>query len=420
MVNVNDFTGLSDNDRIEQAIAARGADGVVVLPPRRADTEPERDCWLLDRAILLPENTTFILQNSTVKLSDRCRDNFFRTANCGLGLENPPVIRNVHLRGEGAATLMGADHPRSTGDGSKVLACPCPYEVDDLCAMADWIPPERRTPETIDFMDRHDHSYGTDAGKPGESQYGDWRNIGVLFANAVDFSVSGLFISQSHCWAISLEECSFGRVDNIRFDACMSRVIDGFRNNIENQDGLDLRNGCHDIIIENITGMTGDDVVALTAIAGPDYHPGGSLCSTQVMHTDWSRRCRDIYNIVIRNVVARSELCLLLRLLPAWAHIYNVVADGLIDTTPVGHPHWATVGLGDGTYGENPVDGMRSIVLDHVICNGSIGITVAAYLSDSVISHVVNRNPDAPLLEVAQTDGLKNVSIDGLVDVGKN
>ena len=172
MVNVNDFHGLCDNDVIEKAIANKGVDGIVVISPRMSDVEPERSYWLLDRAILLPENTTLILRNCMLKLSDRCRDNFIRSANCGLGIEDPRRIQNIHIRGEGLCVLQGADHPRSTGDGGKLLANPCPFEVEDLCRLADWIPEERKRSGQLEFLERHDHTYGTDYGKAGESQKG--------------------------------------------------------------------------------------------------------------------------------------------------------------------------------------------------------------------------------------------------------
>ena len=288
MINVNNYNGLSDNEVIENAIQNRTSDGIVLIPPRVSDLEPERDYWLLDRAILLPANTTVILQNCTIKLSDRCRDNFFRSANCGLGIADPERIQNIHIRGEGLCTLQGADHPRATGDGGKILACPCPYEPEDLCRLAPWVPEERRSPEKLDFWDAHDHSYGTDAGKEGESQYGDWRGIGILLANVEHFSIENVRIVESHGWGISLEACAHGSVQKINFEARMSKMIDGLRQNMENQDGVDIRNGCHHIIISDITGRTGDDMVALTAIAGDEVRPGGSLCTTHVMHSDWS------------------------------------------------------------------------------------------------------------------------------------
>ena len=83
MIFANDYKCATDNETLEKAIASRGADGIVVIGPRCSDIEPDRTYWLLDRAILLPENTTILLQNCTIKLSDKCRDNFIRSANCG-------------------------------------------------------------------------------------------------------------------------------------------------------------------------------------------------------------------------------------------------------------------------------------------------------------------------------------------------
>ena len=157
MRTVNDFAGKTDNDRIDEAIRNRHGD-IVVIPPRVSDIEPERDWWLLDRAILLPENTTILLQNCRIKLSDKCRDNFFRSANCGLGIENPLPIGNIHIRGVGDCVLEGADHPRATGDSSKFIACPCPKNFSG-------------SPNPT-FNDFHRHSYGTDGGKEGESENG--------------------------------------------------------------------------------------------------------------------------------------------------------------------------------------------------------------------------------------------------------
>lgn len=176
-----------------------------------------------------------------------------------------------------------------------------------MIRLADWIDQERRMSGELYFDDMHSHSYGTDAGKEDESQYGDWRGIGILFANVSDFSIENLRIVDSHGWGISLEACWRGRVSHIDFDACMAKEIDGMLQNMENQDGVDLRNGCHDIVISDITGGTGDDLIALTAIASPQYLPGGGLCNTHVMHSDWNRRERDIHDIMIRNVSGYSK-----------------------------------------------------------------------------------------------------------------
>lgn len=422
MVNANHFRGASDSDVLEQAICSRTADGIVVIPPRASETEPERTVWLLDRAILLPEHTTVILQNCTLQLSDRCRDNFFRTANCGLGIADPAKITDVHIHGEGVCTLLGAEHPRATGDGTKILACPCPKKREDLLRLADWIPEERRQSGELSFWDEHDHSYGTDACNPDESQYGDWRGIGILFANAERFSIRNLRMVESHGWGISLEACACGRVEQIDFDAKMEREIDGMLQNTENQDGIDLRNGCHDIVLSDITGGTGDDLIALTAIANPDFLPGGSLCTTHVMHNDWSRRERDIHDIVIRNVIGRcqSGICNIIRLLPADAQIRNVIIDGVIDNSPEGfHAGSALLlGEGDGAYGCNRPESIRYLTVSNVISACRCAVNVPGYVCDSVFSNIVNKN-DRPVFEVHRANGLQNVSMSNIQTQGK-
>ena len=416
MVIANNFTGANDSEILNNAVQNRGADGIVVIPPRQIDET--RDYWLLDSAVLLPENTTVILQNAKIKLSDRCRDNFFRTANCGLGIEDPSPIRNVHIRGEGVCLLEGADHPRATGDSTKLQHAPCPHFPEDICNIADWIPEERRTPEKVAFWDIHCHSYGTDAGKEGESQYGDWRGIGILFANTEDFSISGLRIKDSHGWAISVEACSGGRIEKIDFDARMHKLIDGTYMNMENEDGIDIRNGCHHIVISDITGNTGDDVIALTAIASNStYRPGGSLRSTHVMHNDWSKREKDIHDIIIKNVIAHSYLCYVIRLLPAMASVYNVVIDGIIDTQPNQLNYGGTLLLGcaDAAYGKNERNGMRNITVSNVICNSRRAVNIAGFLTDSVITNIVNRNPECETITVDRENGLNNVSISNVI-----
>jgi hypothetical protein len=416
MVIANNFTGANDSEILNNAVQNRGADGIVVIPPRQIDET--RDYWLLDSAVLLPENTTVILQNAKIKLSDRCRDNFFRTANCGLGIEDPSPIRNVHIRGEGVCLLEGADHPRATGDSTKLQHAPCPHFPEDICNIADWVPEERRTPEKLSFWDIHCHSYGTDAGKEGESQYGDWRGIGILFANTEDFSISGLRIKDSHGWSISVEACSEGRIEKIDFDARMHKLIDGTYMNMENEDGIDIRNGCHHIVISDITGNTGDDVIALTAIASNStYRPGGSLRSTHVMHNDWSKREKDIHDIIIKNVIAHSYLCYVIRLLPAMASVYNVVIDGIIDTQPNQLNYGGTLLLGcaDAAYGKNERDGMRNITVSNVICNSRRAVNIAGFLTDSVITNIVNRNPECETITVDRENGLNNVSISNVI-----
>ena len=381
MTTPNDFPALSDNDMIDAAIHA-GQGGTVVIPPRRSKREPERTWWLLDRAILLPENTTLVLDNCRIKLSDQARDNFIRSANCGMGTGDPAPLENIHIKGIGSCILEGADHPRSTGDGSKLLACPCPKRI----------PGQNGTT----WEDAHASSYGTDAAVPGESHYGDWRNIGILMANVSHFSIENIRLVEPHAWGISLEACSFGNISRIDFSAQMKRTIDGIDQNIENQDGIDLRNGCHDIIVSDITGSTGDDTVALTAIAQSDPPcPGGCVNTTHVMHNDFTRRDKGIHNVIIRNIFAcPAGGQFHLRLLATCgATIRNVLVDGLVDSSPDDFHVWGSILIGEGGDGYGPAadDAISDVSISNVITNAQAGIIVCHPVKNLRYNNILNR-----------------------------
>lgn len=388
--NPNTYKG-TDSQRIAAAIAAApDHGGIVRIPPREADAISDRTFWLLDSAIILPANTTLILEGCVLKASDSCRDNFIRTANCGIGIKKVEPIENVHVVGIGDVKLVGADRPRATGDSAKILG--------------------KRT-------------FGTDAGKEGESQSGDWRNIGILFANARYFSIEGVAVVQAHCWSISLEKCAFGKVRNITFDSSERRIIDEKEVSVLNVDGLDLRKGCHDILIENIVGHTGDDLIALTAIGKVDKE-GGVLKSTETSDFSTDENV-DIYNITIRNVAGyASGGHQIVRLLNASGiKIYRILIDGVVDTSPEGVVDRATIRIGDSNPawgGVTPLGDTYGITVTNIHSQSRQAVLIAGSLTDSIISNVVNYNPDVSGVGFESgKENVRNVRIDEFINVAK-
>ena len=282
----NSYSG-SDSERINAALKDAGRCGGTVRIGKRRNavqisggnaisTLEERDMWVLDSAIRVPGNVHLIIDNCTIKLSNACRDNMIRSANCGTDCGTVPVIKNIRITGIGNAVLEGADNPRSTGDSGKPQAKP-------------------------GFVPEGPVSYGSDAGKAGEFQKGDWRNVGILLVKVDGFAIEGVTIRDSHCWAISLESCINGRVRDIEFASRNGKMVNGKWELFRNQDGLDLRRGCRNILIENITGVTGDDLIALTAIPTKP-RPAGQLNSTAMLGGDEKVSDGDVCNIIIRNV----------------------------------------------------------------------------------------------------------------------
>jgi len=354
--NPNQYEG-TDAQRIQQAVdAAAGDNGRVVIP--RTNENNDSQVWLLDEAIRLPSNITVELDGCHIKLSDRCRDNFFRSANCGVGISPIEPAENIHLIGHNGATLEGADHPRATGDAKKVLG---------------------------------ERTYGTDAGVDGESQQGDWRNIGILFASVSRFSIQNIHMIDSHSWAISLEYCSQGVMRDLSFDSRGKKIIDGKEETILNQDGLDLRHGCHDILIENISGQTGDDLIALTAIPNPERKAGNT--NAHMVSADHESTFPGIHNVIIRNVrghcAGGHHIVRLLNTLGL--PMDNILIDGLIDTSYPPYQSRVALKIGDKfpQYGGiNPLGTTRRIVVNNVISRAKYAVLIGGSLCDSMISNV--------------------------------
>ena len=369
----NRYTG-SDSERINAAVRdAYKFGGRVRISRRKPDAVSDRDFWLLDSAILVPGNTVLVISNCRIKLSDRARDNWIRSANCAIGKPEVEWISGLHIIGEGTAVLEGADHPRSTGDGSKILRT------------------SKFGMKVIKNGKVIRETYGTDEGKPGERQYGDWRNVGILLARVRNFSIRNLTLKRAHCWAVSLEYCRQGQIRELNFEADENPVIDGQKVTWLNQDGLDLRNGCRDITIENITGYSGDDLIALTAI-GSEPRPAGQIVSTHFCGGDPDLREQDVFNISIRNIRGHSAGgYMIVRFLnQRGVRMHDIMLDGVLDTSPEGHVCNAAVKLGDVNYGGPAAIGETArFKINNIQTHARYAIVLGAPLADSMIGNIL-------------------------------
>lgn len=223
----------TQSERIQRAINdAKKTTGKVVIP--KYDAVTKTNVWLIDKAILLPADFELELNNCKIKLSDKCRDNFIRSANAGLGIKDIAPLKNIKVVGVGNVLLEGANNPRSTGDHNKTLAV---------------------------NPNGYGQSYGTDAGKPNENQKGGWRNHAIILAHVDVFQISGITLKDYHGHGLVLERSSNGIVKDITFDVRQAVNVAGAEKQILNQDGLGVRFGCKNITISNIKGKSGDDFI---------------------------------------------------------------------------------------------------------------------------------------------------------------
>ena len=274
-VNASDprFFGATDSETIQNAVnyASENDLGRVTIP--RFNERTGKTVWDIEKAIILPGHMTVVLEDAHLRLADGVFDNVFRSANWmtpeGKTLEGE--LSDIRILGTGRALIDGGIH-----NG------------------------------LVEQMHRDDP-----VKYPRLSV-----NLFIFLVNVRDFEISGIQFIESRWWSICCIYCRFGRIANLDFKMYGTS---------ENQDGIDLRVGCEHILIENITGITGDDTVALTALPNDDLVPETAL------HVEGKRP--DIHDVIIRNVMSSSHGCYLLRLLcEDGAKIYNVLADGLYDT----------------------------------------------------------------------------------------
>lgn len=393
--NPKDYTG-SDHERIQKAVdgAAAAGGGRVLVQARQPDAVSDRRHWLLDQALLLPSGITLVLQDCMLKLSDACRDNFIRSANCGSGISEITPLHDIHIIGEGRAVLEGADRPRASGDAANTLSTEAVWDPNG---------PYRRI------------SYGTDADKPDEKPTSDWRSIGVLLAAVERFSIKNVSIIDAHSWAISLERCSFGNIHDLSFSAVSKKSIEGVLRPLRNQDGLDLRQGCHDITIDGVSGHTGDDMVALTAIPNPD-RPAGTLDAHMVGGAIPKGREDDVYNIIIRNIRGTAGGHQLVRFLNTGGiRMHSILLDGVIDTSPDERRDRAAVVVGDSNPvwgGVTPLGDTYGFIITNVQGNSRHLVEIRGSLSDSVISNLLyTETQGEPVALTSGPEHLRNVTI---------
>ena len=143
-----------------------------------------------------------------------------------------------------------------------------------------------------------------------------YKRIGVLFFNVTNFDISGITIKNTHAWGMSFESgCANGKIHDIHITQDGGSV---------NQDGIDIRGGCHDIEIYNITGLADDDCIACTAMLGNVL---------QVLN-DGSNGA-DIYNINIHDIFMESRYCNVIDLIAHdGAKNHDIQISNIHDTAP--------------------------------------------------------------------------------------
>ena len=284
------FYGPNDSSTIQNAIDYAEKNGIeeVVIPHR--NTRTDSDLWRIDEAILLPSSLTVILEDAHLRLETGVRANVFRNKNAWTEL---------------GKTLAGEQFGiRILGHGNAVIDGGFP---NGLCEQL-----HRSRPDLYPHM---------------------CVNLLLFLHNVRDFEVSGIRFIESRWWATCFMFCRNGRIGELDF-----RMY----GNLENQDGVDLRIGCEHITVENITGITGDDTVAMTA------YPNWNGFEAE-LHVEG--KSVDIHDITVRNITASTHGCSLVRFLNCdGAREYNITVENIKDTGRSISGCGIIIGVGSDTY----------------------------------------------------------------------
>lgn len=287
-IDPNDFSDReNDSDMIQAAIDKACMEGSVTVIPKR-NKRTGKDVWNISKTLLLQSGVCVILNNCRLRLDDGAICNMFANSNArsASALKPDGRQRDITIKGIGGAVLSGGIH-----NGF--------YENNGIARNKTKYP-ERHISE----------------------------NCMLYFQNVENLTVDNITVEDQRYWAFCLYTTAYSRISNIRLIS---------HSNVPNQDGVDILKGCHDVIIENITGCIGDNAVALLATDDSMY------CSVSE-----SKRDGDIYNITVKNVMVYGVGgCALLRILNQDGYrIYNVRIDNIIETSP-----WSS---SDAALAQNP------------------------------------------------------------------
>ncbi len=306
--------------------------------------------WEIEREVRIPDNFTLILEDCHLKMADGVFSNMFvnENQNTPIGKKEEGTNRNIKILGRGQAILDGGTYNGLSEFTSKDMRIPM------------------------------------------------WRNNVILFTNVDGFEIAGLHVRNQRWWALNFVFSRNGYIHHMDFLADDTGIDENGNEyhgiskdkyseiKVKNADGIDLRQGCHDILIENITGFTEDDTIALTALNSTTEKTFG----VEGLPTD-------ICNVTIRNV-ASSALCSNVRLLnQGEIKLHDILVENVYDTS-LYSPHMDRgaycVRLGDGKYmyGDRPSteNETYNITVRNIRSRANYAIHLGSAMKNLVIENV--------------------------------
>lgn len=373
--------GMTDSEAVRAVLAASGAE------TERTIIFAGRDFYLSE-AVVLPSNTTVIVDDCMLKQNDLTFDNIFRGDNLDFDPQEPygyatavRPLKNVRILGRGKAALTGPDRNRMTQDHP---ACDVGHAVMKL------------------YMEM-------------TGDYWGWRSHQLNFANCENLEVGGFSVTKTRGWAMTFSFCSQVKIHDIDFDT-----------RVKNGDGIDFRAGCHHCEVWNITGYNSDDTVACTALCGlsPDKFdtPEAKIIKKPGMYpAEPARlilgkiglRSMDIHHIRIHHLKVSGHYHAVICLAAGGLQVYDIAIS---DITEGSERSWPLVEIYTG-YGTGYTRGdLHDITVENITAFGHnrgdilrAPVTVNASVKNVAVRNVIQKGT-APVFDFTDPEG---ITVDG-------
>lgn len=376
----------SDSAAIQAAVdfaARRGESVTIPAWNERTGT----NLWVISEAVRLPSGSTVYLDNCRLMLAPKVFCNVFCNAKAWAQERNSAAAEEHDIRiiGLGHAVLDGGEY---NGYGE--------HAIQGVGHHLSHKEVARLLPKPL------------------------VHNCLIYMHNVRAFEVRGLHIRHQRYWGMCYSFCSDGEIRDIRIEADISYVsadgkhdpnrMPGNYNEVwvKNSDGIDIRNGCNNILIENISGWSQDDTIALTNLNGSERRDIVDGKST------------DIHHITIRNVRAGCWKWMnIVRLLcNDGRRIHDIVIDTVVDIKPP-NCNWGIASavqlnddLGEYVRERMPVMGeFYNILVRNVFSRGHTAVRLFNPMENVTIENVfLSQKARSAVLSQSDTE-LKNVVI---------
>ena len=350
-IQAGTMKGATDAEQIQNAIAEAKSNGTNRVVISRHNDRTGEDIWNIDRTVFLPSDIEIVLDNAHLRLADGVFCNMFANENLTKEISRTSAgeQKNITLRGIGNAILDGGTYNGLSEENS----------LQD--------------------------------GRPHISV-----NTTLLFFNVSNLRVENLSVINQRWWGMTNIFVHDAVFRNLRFEADLSRIdSDGVHHPdevpktyneiyVKNADGIDLRIGCHDVLIENITGFTEDDTVALTALGGFE----------RKLRLIVEGQSTDIHDVKIRNIASDSYMCAVVRLLNDEGNkLYNIDVDGVTHVYSGKHtkrPEFV-VRIGDMNYAKkhSTLGDTHRISVKNVYSHGKFAVGLFKGLVDAELDNII-------------------------------